>query len=235
MPGFDIIAFDADDTLWHSERMYADAEAAFVELMAKYYDKASINERLYETEMRNMRILGYGVKAFILSMLETALALSNEQITGAEVKEILGYGQAILSAPVELFPHVNEVVPLLAKTYPLMLLTKGDLLDQENKLIRSGLQSFFRYVEIISLKDLNSYKRIFERYEIVPERFLMVGNSLKSDILPVLELGARAVHIPFEITWQHELTDEPVDDHPGYFTLEDMGGLPALLQQIAST
>jgi putative hydrolase of the HAD superfamily len=232
MPGFDIIAFDADDTLWHNERMYADAEAAYVELISKYYDRDTISERLFETEMRNMHTLGYGVKAFTLSMIETAIQLSQGRISADEIGEILNYCKVILGSPVELFPHVAETVPLLAKKYPLMLITKGDLLDQESKLARSGLAECFRYVEIISDKNTASYKRIFERYNIVPERFLMIGNSLKSDILPVLELGAHAVHIPFEILWLHEVAEAPAAAHPGYYTLAHMGELPALLKKL---
>jgi putative hydrolase of the HAD superfamily len=215
--------------------MYAAAEAKFTDLVAKYYDRESIGERLFETEMRNMRTLGYGVKAFTLSMIETAIALSSGQISAAEIGQILQSCKDILEAPVDLFPYVAETVPLLAKSHPLMLITKGDLLDQESKLTRSGLAECFRHVEIISDKNTDSYKRIFERYEIVPERFLMVGNSLKSDILPVLELGGHAVHIPFEITWAHEVAEAPADDHPGYYTLKHMGDLPALLDSLAKT
>jgi putative hydrolase of the HAD superfamily len=213
--------------------MYADAEADFIEIVSKYYDRDAISERLYETEMRNMRTLGYGIKAFTLSMIETAINLSDGQISALEIKRILGHCREILTAPVELFPHVAETVPLLAKQYPLMLLTKGDLLDQENKLSRSGLEPYFRYVEIISDKNADSYRRIFTRYNIKPERFLMVGNSLKSDILPTLEVGAHAVHIPFEITWKHEMAAAPADEHPGYYTLRHMGELPALLEKIS--
>jgi putative hydrolase of the HAD superfamily len=231
MPTFDIIAFDADDTLWHNERMYAAAEEKFVDLIAKYHERESISERLFETEMRNMHTLGYGVKAFTFSMIETAIQLSGGQISAAEIGQILQSGKDILEAPVDLFPGVAETIPLLAKDHPLMLITKGDLLDQERKLARSGLVDCFKYVEIISDKNTASYKRIFERYDIVPERFLMVGNSVKSDILPVLELGGRAMHIPFEITWAHEVADAP-EDHPAYFTLKNMADLPDLLEKL---
>jgi putative hydrolase of the HAD superfamily len=232
MPGFELIGFDADDTLWHNERMYAAAEAAYVKLVSKYYDADTISERLYETEVRNMSILGYGVKAFTLSMIETAIQLSDGQITANEIGEILNYCKQILGAPVDLFPHVSETIPLLAEKYPLMLITKGDLLDQESKLKRSGLEAYFHYVEIISQKDTDSYRRIFEKYSIAPERFLMVGNSVKSDILPVLELGGHAVHIPFEILWQHEVAESPSAEHPGYYTLKHMGELPELLKML---
>ena len=233
MPEFDIIAFDADDTLWHNERMYAAAEQKFVDLLSKYYDRESISERLFETEMRNMRSLGYGAKAFTLSMIETAIQLSGGQISAAEIGQVLQSGRDILTAEVDLFPHVRETVPLLAQKHPLMLITKGDLLDQESKLARSGLADCFRHVEIISDKNAASYRRIFERYEIDASKFLMVGNSLKSDILPVLELGAHAVHIPFEITWAHEMAEAPATEHPGYYTLRNMGELPGLLDDLA--
>jgi putative hydrolase of the HAD superfamily len=234
MPTFDTIAFDADDTLWHNERMYAAAEAKYVDLVSKYYDRESISERLFETEMHNMRSFGFGVKAFTLSMIETAIKLSESRISSNEIGQILQLCKDILEAPVDLFPHVAETVPLLAKNHPLMLITKGDLLDQESKLNRSGLAAHFRYVEIISDKNTESYRKIFDRYSIDPDRFLMVGNSLKSDILPVLELGGHAVHIPFEITWAHELAEAPADDHPGYYTLKDMGELPGLLDSLSA-
>jgi putative hydrolase of the HAD superfamily len=233
MPVFDIIAFDADDTLWHNERMYAAAEEKFVELLSKYYEHEFVSARLFETEMRNMASLGYGAKAFTLSMIETAIQLSDGKISAEEIGQVLQFGKDILTAEVDLFPHVSETIPLLAAKHPLMLITKGDLLDQESKLARSGLADYFRHVEIISDKNADSYKRIFERYEIKPESFLMVGNSLKSDILPVLELGAHAVHIPFEITWAHEVAEAPSSEHPGYYTLKDLGELPGLLEGLS--
>jgi putative hydrolase of the HAD superfamily len=233
MPTFDIIGFDADDTLWHNERMYAAAEAKFIDLVANYYDRESISERLFETETRNMRTLGYGVKAFTLSMIEAAIHLSNGKISANEIGQIVQSGKGILESPVDLFPHVAETIPLLAKSHPLMLITKGDLLDQESKLIRSGLMEYFKYVEIISDKNTASYRKIFNRYSIDPDHFLMVGNSVRSDILPVLELGGHAVHIPFEITWAHEVAEAPADDHPGYYTLKNMGELPGLLLSLS--
>jgi len=233
MPAFDIIAFDADDTLWHNERMYAAAEEKFVQLLSKYCERGSISARLFETEMRNMTSLGYGAKAFTLSMIETAIQLSGGKISAAEIGQVMQNGKDILNAEVDLFPHVRETIPLLAAKHPLMLITKGDLLDQESKLSRSGLADCFRHVEIISDKNANSYRRIFERYEINPASFLMVGNSLKSDILPVLELGAHAVHIPFEITWAHEVAEAPSSEHPGYYTLRNLGELPGLLDELS--
>lgn len=235
MPTFDIIGFDADDTLWHNERMYAAAEANFVDLVAKYYDRETISERLFETETRNMRTLGYGAKAFTLSMIETAIHLSGGRISANEIGQIVQSGKDILETPVELFPHVAETIPSLAKGHPLMLITKGDLLDQESKLIRSGLADHFKFVEIITDKNTESYRRIFDRYKIDPDHFLMVGNSVKSDILPVLELGGHAVHIPFEITWAHEMAQAPADDHPGYYTLKHMGELPGLLRSLSAS
>jgi putative hydrolase of the HAD superfamily len=233
MPVFDIIAFDADDTLWHNERMYAAAEEKFVEMLSKYYEREFISARLFETEMHNMASLGYGAKAFTLSMIETAIQLSDSRISAEEIGQVLQFGKDILTAEVDLFPHVRETIPLLAEKHPLMLITKGDLLDQESKLARSGLTDYFQHVEIISDKNANSYRRIFERYEIKPESFLMVGNSLKSDILPVLELGAHAVHIPFEITWAHEVAEAPAAEHPGYYSLRDLGELPGLLDELS--
>ena len=231
MSKFDLIAFDADDTLWHNERLYVNAQSRFVELLAHYHDPDWIRERLYQTETRNLQHFGYGIKAFALSMLESAVELTEGRLAGQDVKTLIDLAKEMLTAPVELLPHVSEVIPQLAKQYPLMVITKGDLLDQETKINRSGLGRYFRDIEVVSHKTRETYARLLEKHAIPSERFLMVGNSLRSDILPILELGGAAIHIPYETTWLHEMA-EPPTSQAGFYALEDMGQLPGLLEQL---
>jgi putative hydrolase of the HAD superfamily len=234
MTSFDIIAFDADDTLWHTERLYVGAQARFVQLLAHYRDPEWVRERLFQTEMRNMQHFGYGVKAFALSMIETAVELTEGQVSGHDIQTLIGLAKEMLGAEVELLPHVGEAVPVLAARYPLMVITKGDLLDQETKIARSGLGGYFRHVEIVSEKTIESYARLFQQYGIAPERCLMVGNSLRSDILPILALGGHAVYVPYDLTWQHEVAQPPPPGQPGFHQIEHLGQLPALLDGITS-
>ena len=234
MTAFDIIAFDADDTLWHTERLYVDAQARFVQLLAHYRDPEWVRERLFQTEMRNMQHFGYGVKAFALSMIETAVELTEGQVSGHDTYALIGLAKEMLGAEVELLPHVGEAIPALAARYPLMVITKGDLLDQETKIARSGLGGYFRHVEIVSEKTTESYARLFRQHGIAPERCLMVGNSLRSDILPVLALGGHAVYVPYDLTWQHEVAHPPPPGQPGFYQIEHLGQLPTLLDRIAS-
>ena len=231
MSKFDLIAFDADDTLWHNERLYVAAQERFTQLLAQYHDPEWICERLYQTETRNLQHFGYGIKAFALSMLESAVELTEGRLSGPDVKTLIDIAKEMLSAPVELLPYVAETIPALAARYPLMLITKGDLLDQETKIGKSGLGSHFQYIEVVSQKTDETYARLLKKHAITPERFLMVGNSLRSYILPVLELGGSAVHIPYETTWLHEMADSP-NGQLGFYALETMEPLPALIQQI---
>ena len=232
MTAFDIIAFDADDTLWHTERLYVDAQARFVQLLAHYRDPEWVRERLFQTEMRNMQHFGYGVKAFALSMIETAVELTEGQVSGHDIHALIGLAKEMLGAEVELLPHVAEAIPVLAARYALMVITKGDLLDQETKIARSGLGGYFRHVEIVSEKTTESYARLFRQHGIAPERCLMVGNSLRSDILLILALGGHAVYVPYDLTWQHEVAQPPPAGQPGFYQIEHLGQLPALLAQI---
>ncbi|MDX1578951.1 MAG: HAD family hydrolase [Gemmatimonadota bacterium] len=200
----DVVAFDADDTLWHNERLFVDTQARFRELLAHHEDPAVIEQRLFETEIRNLSHYGYGVKSFTLSMVETAIELTDGRIAGREVEEILRLGREMLLAPVELLDGADEVVESLARERELMLVTVGDLLDQETKLARSGLGDFFSSVEIVSRKDRSTYERLLDRHGLEPSAFAMVGNSLRSDILPVAEMGARAIHVPADTGWAHD-------------------------------
>jgi len=223
------VAFDADDTLWHNERLYAETQARFRALLALYHNPEWIDERLYQTEMRNLQHYGYGIKAFALSLIETAVELTEGRISAREINTIIGWAKGMLTADVELLPHAAETVAALAGSYPLMLITKGDLLDQERKLARSGLARHFRHVEIVSDKTRAGYEALLRRHAVAAGRFLMVGNSLRSDVLPVLAIGGTAVHVPHDLNWAHEAVDPPPADQPGFRQIEHLGQLPGLL------
>lgn len=225
------IGFDADDTLWHNEIIYSLAQGKFKKLLAQYHDEEWIDKRLYETEMVNLKFYGYGIKSFTLSMIETAIELSEGRITGEEIKTILSFGREMMSTPVTVFEGVLDVLSELSKAYNLLLITKGDLIDQQAKIAQSGLESFFFGIEIVSNKLPSTYEAILERYKIDPGQFLMVGNSLRSDVLPVLETGGQAVYIPYHTTWAHEeVAAEEQRDH-NYFQLEHIGQLASLLKE----
>lgn len=231
MPPLKIIAFDADDTLWHNEHLYQAAQTGFKTLLAQYHRPEWVDERLFQTEMRNIEHYGYGIKSFTLSMVETAIELTEGRITGADIQTVLNLGKAMLTAEIQLIEHVSDIVAQLAATHTLVVITKGDLRDQEDKIARSGLASHFTHVEIVSDKSARTYQRLMDKYGSAPDQFLMVGNSLRSDILPVLELGATAVYIPHQLTWAHEHAERPVG-HAGYYEMENIGLLSALVSTI---
>lgn len=224
---FDVIAFDADDTLWHSEALYRGVEAKFRRVMA-LYGVADVDQTMHAIEIANLRFYGYGIKGFIMSLIESGVILTGGRLSGADTGRMLDWAKEMQQAPIDLFAHAPQVVAALASSHPLMLVTKGDLLDQDAKLERSGLRPYFRYVEIVSEKTEAVYRHILRRRRVKPPRFLMVGNSLKSDILPVLALGGRAVHIPAHLLWEHETAAPPPDDCP-YVEIEHLGLLPALV------
>lgn len=226
------IAFDADDTLWHNERIFISTKERYTRLLAEYQDREWIERRLDETETRNIRDFGYGVKGFTLSMIETACQLTEGRITGDKILQVIDLAREMLASPIEVLEGVRETVEKLARSHRLMMITKGDLLDQEAKLARSGLGDFFDAFEIVPRKDAKIYRYILRRHQISADEFLMVGNSLKSDILPVLEIGARAVHIPYETEWFHErVTDEELKGKD-FARLEKMSGLPDWLETL---
>ena len=226
-----VIAFDADDTLWHNEGIFYSTQDRFKEILSAYHSEDWIAERLFATEIRNIRHFGYGAKGFTLSMIETAIELSEGRISAAEIQSILEMGKDMMCAPVELLDGAGETVEALAKEYDLMLITKGDLFHQESKVARSGIGDYFRIIEIVSEKNPGVYQRILHRHGIAPERFLMVGNSLKSDILPVLELGAKAVYVPYKTTWAHEQVSTAELEGKTFFEIDRLDRLPALLRQ----
>ncbi len=234
MARFDVIAFDADDTIWHSERLYVNAQARFKTLLSRYLSPDRIDQRLYEAEVRNLPHFGYGIKGFALSMIETAVELTEGRISGSDVQTMIDTAKEMLSADIELLDYAADTIARLSGIYTLMLITKGDLRDQEMKIARSGLAPYFRHIEIVSEKNQEDYAVLMQRYSIPPDNFLMIGNSLRSDVLPVLALGAHAVHVPYPLIWAHEVTDPPPDGQPGYYRLEHLGMLPELLERLES-
>ena len=228
----ELVALDADDTLWHNEPLYTSTREQFRAMLARYAPVELLDEQLYRVELRNLAHFGYGVKGFVLSMIETAIELTGGRIEGGDIQAIIGWGRDMVGSPVELLEGVGEAVETLAGSLPLILLTKGDLLHQETKLARSGLGTLFKGVEIVSEKDASVYRHVMARYAVVPDRFVMVGNSLRSDILPVIEAGAHAVYVPYAISWVHErVTDEALKD-AHYHEIAHLRELPALLQRL---
>lgn len=231
MPNIKVIAFDADDTLWANEPIYHNAEEQCKQLVQDHIAPSALSERLYQTETKNLQLFGYGIKGFVLSLIETVTELSGEEINGSEIQKIIDIGKDMIRHPVELLPGVEKTITTLKEKYTLMILTKGDLFDQESKIARSGLDTHFDYFEIVSDKNPDTYSSILSRYDIRPADFLMVGNSLKSDVLPVKYIGAHAIHIPYHITWKHEKVDLSDSTQNGYYELEDISQVPEFLQK----
>ena len=225
------VGLDADDTLWHNEKTFREAEQYFVQLLGSSADKEIIESTLFLTIARNLGLYGYGFKSFTLSMIETASHVYNEAIPSSKMKEIISLGQSLMDKPVNLIDGVVEVLEALHKNYRLLLISKGDLVEQGRKLEKSGLKRYFDAIEIVSHKDKTVYEELLKRNRVNMNEFVMVGNSLKSDILPALEAGAYAVYIPYDITWVHEMADEP-DDNGRYFKVKKLSDLPELLKTI---
>lgn len=203
-----VIAFDADDTLWVNETYFRDAENEFARLLNDYETENKIHQELFKKEIENLKIYGYGVKGFMLSMIECAIELSNNQIETSLINKILDIGKDMLEKPIELLNGVEEVLQKLHGKYKLIVATKGDLLDQERKLDKSGILKYFHHLEVMSEKKVPDYQKLIGHLDIYPSELLMIGNSLKSDVLPLIELGASAIHIPFHTTWAHEEVSE---------------------------
>jgi putative hydrolase of the HAD superfamily len=199
-----IIAFDADDTLWENENFYRNTEEQFCSLMSDYMSKDVLSQELLKTEMSNIDLYGYGVKSFVLSMIETAIKISFDKVDNKMISSIIEIGKNLIDMPINLLDGVSEILPALQKSYTLVLATKGDLLDQQRKLQKSGLEIYFHHIEIMSQKRKADYMAIIKKLGIEPNEFLMVGNTIKSDIIPVIEAGGKAIHIPFYLTWEHE-------------------------------
>jgi len=224
-----VIAFDADDTLWVNETYFREAEEEFAKLLSKYETKNKIDQELFKKEIKNLPIYGYGIKGFILSMIECALELSNYKIKQTTLEQIVNIGKAMLEKPIELLDGVEEVLKKLQGKYKLIVATKGDLLDQERKLEKSNLLKYFHHIEVMSDKKTKDYKKIIKHLEIAPKELLMVGNSLKSDVLPLLKIGASAIHIPFHTTWVHEQVSANEQQNADYVTLRNIKELLTLI------
>ncbi|MFP1632076.1 HAD family hydrolase [Zhengella sp. ZM62] len=233
MPHLDAIGFDADDTLWHNERFYRLTQERFAGILADHVSPERLSERLLAAERRNLARYGYGIKGFTLSMIETALEVTDNSVSGAEIRLILDAAREMHEHPVEPLPHARAALTALAGKHRLVLITKGDLFDQERKLAASGLGDFFDAVEIVSEKTSRTYRDLFRRHGTGAGNALMVGNSLKSDILPALEAGSWAVHVPHELTWELEHAPAPVD-HPRFREIAHLGDLPALIDAIGN-
>lgn len=214
-----VIAFDADDTLWVNETYFREAELEFAKLLAKYETANTIDQELFKTEIRNLEFYGFGVKGFVLSMIECALELSNYTINPKALQAILDIGKEMLNKPIELLPEIEEVLKTLQPKYKLILATKGDLLDQERKLEKSNLAHYFHHIEVMTDKKAKDYHKLIKHLDIHPSHFMMIGNSLKSDVLPVLEIGAAAIHVPFHTTWIHEEVSEIETSEKNYHTV----------------
>jgi putative hydrolase of the HAD superfamily len=206
-----VIAFDADDTLWVNEPYFQETEEKFCELLAPYLSRHTLSQELFKTEIANLKLYGYGIKGYILSMIEAAMKISNNTISIGTIEKIIQYGKELLEKPIELLDGVEDVLETLKGKYKLVVATKGDLLDQQRKLHNSGLGNYFHHIEVMSDKQEVDYQKLVKRLDILQSEFLMVGNSLKSDVLPVLGIGGHAIHIPFHTTWAHEKIDHKVE------------------------
>jgi putative hydrolase of the HAD superfamily len=223
-----VVGFDADDTLWHSENHFAITEERFRALLEPWLSANDVGDRLLARERNNLEVFGYGAKGFTLSMIETAIEVSDGSMPVSAIQELINWGKDLLTHPVELLDEVQETLSRLAGRYRLVLITKGDLFHQESKVAESGLSELFEQVEIVSEKSPDTYRKVLARCEVGPSEFVMVGNSIRSDVLPVVEIGARAVHVPYGLTWGHEKVDtagREVDWHQ----ITHLGELPELL------
>ncbi|WP_237049572.1 HAD family hydrolase [Solilutibacter oculi] len=213
-PQIRMVGFDADDTLWKSEDYYREAEAEFRRIVGAHVDLHDVGARLYAVEKRNLALFGYGVKGMALSMVEAAIEITEGRIPAGDIHRIVALAKSLLRHPVELLPGVAEAVEAVASRHDIVLITKGDLFHQEAKVRESGLARWFRRIEIVSEKDVPTYARLLEEFGVAPKEFVMVGNSLRSDIAPLLELGAWGVHVPYHVTWAHETEAEVDAAHP---------------------
>jgi putative hydrolase of the HAD superfamily len=232
---FELIAFDADDTLWQNEELYRMGRARFEKILAGYELRGTIDDHVDDIEIGNLKYYGYGVMGFVMSLIEASIRLTDGQISGEDLLALIALAKEMISAEVSLLDGAEQTVATLNETYPLMLVTKGDLLHQRSKIDRSGLAGYFQQVEIVSDKTPDVYANILRKHGIDPSRFVMVGNSLRSDILPVVELGGWAVHIPNHLTWSYEAVPPPSADGHRYYEVESLGQVPALIEKLAIT
>ncbi len=227
-----VIGFDADDTLWVNEPIFRHIEQRFASLLQEYDDPDNVTSKLFETEIKNLGSYGYGIKGFVLSMIETAIRVSNGNLSPSVINDIIDLGKKMMGHPVELLDGVEATLTQLQPDYRLIVVTKGDLLDQERKLKKSGIEHYFHHTEVVSDKTEEHYASLLSHFDIDPGEFLMVGNSMKSDILPILNIGAKAVHVPYHTTWQHEVVDSNgFDKKNRYHTIDRISELISLLDK----
>jgi putative hydrolase of the HAD superfamily len=226
------VGLDGDDTLWHNETRFHLTQTALRDLLRRHVPDADVDAHLSEVEMRNLALYGYGVKAFTLSMLETAMQVTDGRIPAADLEVILSWGKKMLGEPTELLEGAEVALREVGRNHQLLLITKGDLFDQESKLARSGLAEMFSGVEILSEKNVDAYRAVLRRRQIEPGEFVMVGNSLRSDIAPVVALGGIGVHIPYPLTWSHEQVPEDAMPRAGWHRLASISELGALLDSL---
>ncbi len=227
-----LIGFDGDDTLWRSEDYFRQANTDFAAIVGRYVDLDDVHERMLATEQRNLELFGYGAKGMTLSMVETAIAITEARISAADIHALVELGKRVLQHPVELLPGIRAAVEAVAEHYPLVLITKGDLFHQERKVAQSGLADLFGRIEIVSEKDPATYRRVLDEFALQPAQFAMVGNSLRSDIEPVLRLGGWGVHLPYHVTWAHEQEHGLAADEPHMITVRAAADIPAALAQL---
>ncbi|MDY2586537.1 HAD family hydrolase [Winogradskyella aquimaris] len=225
-----VIGFDADDTLWVNETYFREAEEAVGQLLSHYETPNKVDQELFKMEMKNLPTYGYGVKGFVLSMIELAIELSAGSVSNEIIGKILDIGKDIINKPIELLDDVEDVLKTLSRDYRLILATKGDLLDQERKLEKSGLLQYFHHIEVLSEKQEPNYQKLLNHLDIKPSEFLMVGNSLKSDILPLINIGAEAIHVPFHTTWEHEKVSKERTDGLKYNTIERLSDILSFIK-----
>lgn len=230
MKNIKVIAFDADDTLWVNEPYFREAEEKFSNLLEDFLPHHSVQKELFKTEMDNLALYGYGVKSFMLSMVETIARVTDNNADITLVNKALAYGRELLNKPIELLDGVEKVLGQLNGSYRLVMATKGDLLDQERKLIKSGLEKHFHHIEIMSDKKISDYRKLLKHLDCEPQDFLMIGNSIKSDIVPVLELGGHAIHVPYHTTWEYEKVDIKIDN-PKFLEAENIEQVISFLKQ----
>lgn len=228
----DIIGLDADDTLWHNEIHYSNTKRAFAEMLHDFREYKSIESMLEQVEMRNIHVYGFGIKSYTLSLIETALEITDGNLEVAHIKQILSMSKEMLNANVQLFDGVEETLADLSGEFNLMLISKGDTFEQEKKVHRTGLSDYFKYIEIVGAKTPQIYASLLDKYDIDATRFIMVGNALKSDVLPVLEIGGMAVYIHYEETWAHENEVTIPHENQRYYEIERIDQLPQLVDSI---
>jgi len=231
-----LIGFDGDDTLWHSEGYYQAASAEFTALLGRYVDVSDryVQERMLVTERRNLKLFGYGAKGMTLSMVETAIAITEARIGARDIHRIVELGKSVLNHPVELLPGIRAAVEAVAAAHAVVLITKGDLFHQEKKVAQCGLADLFHRIEIVSEKNEQTYRRVLGEFQLEPAQFAMVGNSLRSDIEPVLRLGGWGVHMPYHVTWAHELENGLRGDEPRLVTVDSPEGIPAAVARLSA-